>query len=88
VIDGDPVAWILLLYMMFVMLFWFQSNTSINPLQGNSTIRAAYATGWTGIRWLGLLMAPFAIFLLVKGFTGEGSVFNKGREESDGEDEE
>jgi len=74
VIDGDPVAWILLIYMMLVFLFWLQSNTPINPIQGNASIRAAYATGWTGIRWFGLLMAPFLIFILAKGFTGEGNV--------------
>ena len=74
VVDGDPVAWILLLYMFFVLMFWFQSSSSINPIAGNTTIVAAYATGWTGIRWLGLFMAPFAIYLLVKGFTGEGDV--------------
>ena len=74
VVDGDPVAWILLLYMFFVLMFWFQSNTSINPIAGNTTIVAAYASGFTGIRWFALLMAPFAIILLVKGFTGEGDV--------------
>lgn len=78
VIDGDPIAIILLMYMFLVLVFWFQSTTSINPLSTNSTIRQAYVTGWTGIRWLGLLLAPFAIFLLAKAFTGEGSVFNRG----------
>ena len=74
VVDGDPVAWILLLYMFFVLMFWLQSSTSINPIAGNTTIMASYARGWTGIRWFGLFMAPFAIYLLVKGFTGEGDV--------------
>ena len=86
VIDGDPVAIILLLYMFFVLIFWFQSTSSLNPFSTNSTIRAAYTTGYNGIRWLALMLAPFAIFLVVKGFTGEGSVFHKGREEE--EDEE
>ena len=74
VVDGDPVAIIILLYMVMVQIFWFSSGTAINPLAGNSSITTAYSTGWTGIRWFGLLMAPFAIFLLVKGFAGGGSV--------------
>ena len=85
--DGDPIAIILLCYMFLILVFWFQSTSSVNPIAGNSTIRAAYVTGYSGIRWFALLLAPFAIFLFARGFTGEGSVFRKeGSEET--EDEE
>ena len=87
VIDGDPVAIILLLYMFFILVFWFQSTSSFNPLSTNSTIRTAYVTGYNGIRWLALMLAPFAIFLVAKGFAGEGSVFHKGRGEEEEEEE-
>ena len=86
--DGDPIAIILLCYMFLILVFWFQSTSSVNPIAGNSTIRAAYVTGYSGIRWFALLLAPFAIFLLARGFTGEGSVFRKEGESEEPEDQE
>lgn len=81
--DGDPIALVILMYQFLILLFWFQSNTAINPIAGNTTIVASYATGWTGIRWLGLMMAPFAIFMIVKAFTGDGSVFSRGGDDDE-----
>jgi len=91
VIDGNPIAIILICYMFLVLVFWFQSTSSVNPIAGNSTIRQAYVTGYSGIRWFALLLAPFTIFLFARGFVGEGSVFRKHGEsdsEESGEEEE
>lgn len=78
VLGGDPFSWILLLYMMFILLAWFgTNNTNINPLAGNSTITGNFATSFTDTKWLMLLMAPFAVYLFITAFAGEGDMFDR-----------
>ena len=77
-IDGDPVATILLIFMVMLQLFWLsQTNTVINPIAGNTSIVGVgtctgaantctgYAGAWTSTKWLLWIIGPFFLFVLV-----------------------
>ena len=65
VVDGDPVAIILLIGMMFVLLFWLGQSGAINPIGSNSTVTSNYSTAFTNTKWLLWLLSPMALYIIV-----------------------
>lgn len=70
VIDGDPVATILLLYMAFTLAIWLgTNNASINPIQANTQVTNAYSQAYSNTSWILWLSAPLGLYILIdRGF--------------------
>ena len=69
VIDGDPFAIIIFIYMAFILIFFLASNSSVNPIQGNTTAVSNLSTGYTNLRWFLALIAPLAPYMIIKGWS-------------------
>ena len=68
VIDGDPIAIILFIYMSFVMIFWFSQNVSFNPIAGNTTTISNISAGYNNLKWFLALIAPIGGYIIMKGW--------------------
>lgn len=64
VIHGDPIAMILLTYMVFILIFWLGQSSSLNPINGDTGIQNQYLLAYNNTKWFLALFAPLGGYLI------------------------
>ena len=82
VIDGDPVAIIIFVYMVFILILWLSQANSFNPIGQNFTYISSYAQVYTNTKWFLALFAPLGGYIIFNGLE------NKLKEQGEEEEEE